>query len=125
MPAVTASKAGATVETRPLPSTRTVTAWFVWMLFTVVVFALALAHDVRAEQPGPSFDPVAAQQVLDSVPGNTVAVYCAGDHSSCWLEVEVVTVDGDDDGNGVIHEDESGWRCATMGNRVCGPGARP
>lgn len=27
---------------------------------------------------------------------------------------------GDDDGDGVIMEDESGWDCTTMGNRVCG-----
>ena len=30
---------------------------------------------------------------------------------------------GDDNGDGVIMEDESGWDCATMGNRICGPGA--
>lgn len=29
---------------------------------------------------------------------------------------------GDDNGDGVIMEDESGWDCATMGNLVCGPG---
>lgn len=29
---------------------------------------------------------------------------------------------GDDDGNGVIDEDESGWSCVDMGNKVCGPG---
>ncbi|WP_439377843.1 hypothetical protein [Amycolatopsis lexingtonensis] len=28
---------------------------------------------------------------------------------------------GDDNGDGVIDEDESGWDCTTMGNRVCGP----
>ncbi|RYH50708.1 MAG: hypothetical protein EON54_15510 [Alcaligenaceae bacterium] len=28
---------------------------------------------------------------------------------------------GDDNDDGVIDEDESGWNCATMGNRVCGP----
>ena len=27
---------------------------------------------------------------------------------------------GDDDGNGIIMEDESGWDCASMGNRICG-----
>lgn len=26
----------------------------------------------------------------------------------------------DDNGDGVITEDESGWDCATMGNRMCG-----
>ena len=25
-------------------------------------------------------------------------------------------------GNGVISEDESGWSCVGMGNRICGPG---
>ncbi|WP_288337074.1 hypothetical protein [uncultured Gordonia sp.] len=28
---------------------------------------------------------------------------------------------GDDNGDGIIDEDESGWDCATMGNQVCGP----
>lgn len=28
---------------------------------------------------------------------------------------------GDDNGDGFIDEDESGWDCATMGNRICGP----
>ncbi|WP_459957301.1 hypothetical protein [Nocardia sp. IFM 10818] len=28
---------------------------------------------------------------------------------------------GDDNGDGIIMEDESGWNCATMGNLICGP----
>ncbi|MDV6291366.1 hypothetical protein R2F25_38795 [Streptomyces sp. UP1A-1] len=28
---------------------------------------------------------------------------------------------GDDNGDGRVDEDESGWDCRTMGNRVCGP----
>uniref|UniRef100_UPI003F491029 hypothetical protein n=1 Tax=Streptomyces sp. CA-136453 TaxID=3240050 RepID=UPI003F491029 len=28
---------------------------------------------------------------------------------------------GDDNGDGRIDEDESGWDCHVMGNRVCGP----
>ncbi len=28
---------------------------------------------------------------------------------------------GDDNADGVIDEDESGWDCTTMGNLVCGP----
>ncbi|MET8717418.1 hypothetical protein ABZV52_30080 [Streptomyces sp. NPDC004735] len=28
---------------------------------------------------------------------------------------------GDDNADGRIEEDESGWNCATMGNRQCGP----
>lgn len=34
-------------------------------------------------------------------------------------------VRGDDNGDGTIQEDESGWDCVTMGNRVCGPNAAP
>ncbi|MET9528175.1 hypothetical protein [Streptomyces coeruleorubidus] len=30
---------------------------------------------------------------------------------------------GDDNGDGRVDEDESGWDCRTMGNRVCGPAA--
>lgn len=29
---------------------------------------------------------------------------------------------GDDNADGRIDEDESGWNCHTMGNRICGPG---
>jgi hypothetical protein len=29
---------------------------------------------------------------------------------------------GDDNADGVITEDESGWSCVDNGNRVCGPG---
>ncbi|AKN68701.1 hypothetical protein QR97_01775 [Streptomyces sp. PBH53] len=32
---------------------------------------------------------------------------------------------GDDNGDGRIDEDESGWDCRVMGNRVCGPSAAP
>lgn len=32
---------------------------------------------------------------------------------------------GDDNGDRVIDEDESGWDCATMGNRDCGPAGTP
>lgn len=30
---------------------------------------------------------------------------------------------GDDNADGYIDEDESGWDCATMGNQICGPGS--
>ena len=30
------------------------------------------------------------------------------------------TLPGDDNRDGVIMEDESGWDCRTMGNKVCG-----
>ncbi|MFD3514838.1 hypothetical protein [Streptomyces sp. NPDC058657] len=36
-------------------------------------------------------------------------------------EVTVVPLSGDDNGDGRIDEDESGWDCTRMGNRVCGP----
>ena len=29
---------------------------------------------------------------------------------------------GDDNADGIIMEDESGWDCTTMGNRICGVG---
>ncbi|MFJ8301312.1 hypothetical protein ACIQ9R_36175 [Streptomyces sp. NPDC094447] len=32
---------------------------------------------------------------------------------------------GDDNGDGRIDEDESGWDCTTMGNRRCGPAPAP
>lgn len=32
---------------------------------------------------------------------------------------------GDDNADGVISEDESGWDCATMGNGICGPSIDP
>jgi hypothetical protein len=30
---------------------------------------------------------------------------------------------GDDNADGIITEDESGWDCRVMGNRICGPDA--
>ncbi|SEE82976.1 hypothetical protein SAMN05216483_6689 [Streptomyces sp. 2131.1] len=32
---------------------------------------------------------------------------------------------GDDNRDGRVDEDETGWDCATMGNRECGPGVPP
>jgi hypothetical protein len=29
---------------------------------------------------------------------------------------------GDDNGDGVVAEDESGWSCVDDGNKICGPG---
>ena len=38
-----------------------------------------------------------------------------------YEETSVVQITpGDDNGDGIIDEDESGWDCATMGNHVCG-----
>lgn len=58
--------------------------------------------------------------------------YCSPDLASCWQELDPWTVpndapqravpeiQGDDNGDGVIDEDESGWDCRTMGNQICG-----
>jgi hypothetical protein len=45
--------------------------------------------------------------------------------TGAWAGITPVAhaVPGDDNGDGVIMEDESGWNCATMGNLVCGPEA--
>lgn len=32
-----------------------------------------------------------------------------------------VSIPGDDNNDGVVDEDESGWYCVDMGNRTCGP----
>lgn len=32
---------------------------------------------------------------------------------------------GDDNGDGRVDEDESGWDCLRMGNLICGPGVAP
>lgn len=43
----------------------------------------------------------------------------------CTVAPEIAGPDcghtGDDNGDGWLMEDESGWDCRTMGNRVCGP----
>ncbi|ANA99701.1 Uncharacterised protein [Mycolicibacterium phlei] len=44
-------------------------------------------------------------------------------HSEYALSTTVTSPRGDDNGDGLIDEDESGWDCATMGNRICGPSA--
>lgn len=40
-----------------------------------------------------------------------------------WVEGQANAL-GDDNADGRVDEDESGWDCATMGNRQCGPGAQ-
>jgi hypothetical protein len=38
-----------------------------------------------------------------------------------WDEpMGIVTLVGDDNRDGYVDEDESGWICHTMGNRICG-----
>ncbi len=58
--------------------------------------------------------------------------YCSSDLTACWQEFDPWTpsndapqravpgIPGDDNGDGVISEDESGWDCFAMGNRICG-----
>jgi hypothetical protein len=38
--------------------------------------------------------------------------------SSGWVNTSHI-VTGDDNGDGYVDEDESGWRCWSMGNRMC------
>ncbi|MER6109296.1 hypothetical protein [Streptomyces hirsutus] len=37
-----------------------------------------------------------------------------------WIDGQADAL-GDDNRDGIVDEDESGWDCATMGNRQCGP----
>ncbi|WP_146046415.1 hypothetical protein, partial [Streptomyces cahuitamycinicus] len=37
-----------------------------------------------------------------------------------WIDGQADAL-GDDNRDGIVDEDESGWDCHTMGNRVCGP----
>ncbi|MCG8971829.1 hypothetical protein [Streptomyces sp. CL12-4] len=37
-----------------------------------------------------------------------------------WTDGQAVAL-GDDNRDGIVDEDESGWDCHTMGNRLCGP----
>jgi hypothetical protein len=37
-----------------------------------------------------------------------------------WIDGQADAL-GDDNRDGIVDEDESGWDCRTMGNRVCGP----
>lgn len=69
---------------------------------------MAQATPVASEHPkGASVAPVTAQ----AAPASAVP--------------QTATVRGDDNSDGTIQEDESGWNCMTMGNRVCGPNAAP
>ncbi|AFM54986.1 hypothetical protein FGG51_gp006 [Mycobacterium phage Astro] len=38
-------------------------------------------------------------------------------------DTDSTRIKGDDNGDGYVMEDESGWDCATMGNLICGPKA--
>ena len=42
-------------------------------------------------------------------------------HEPGWHDAYAAEV-GDDNENGIVEEDESGWSCVDNGNRVCGPG---
>jgi len=42
-------------------------------------------------------------------------------HEPGWHDAYAAEV-GDDNSDGVVSEDESGWSCIDDGNRVCGPG---
>ena len=41
-------------------------------------------------------------------------------HEPSWHDAYAAEV-GDDNADGIITEDESGWSCVDMGNKVCGP----
>lgn len=41
-----------------------------------------------------------------------------------WID-GVADLLGDDNRDGIVDEDESGWNCLTMGNRICGPTPAP
>ena len=41
-------------------------------------------------------------------------------HLDWTREVIPAVVQGDDNRDGIVDEDESGWNCATMGNLICG-----
>jgi hypothetical protein len=51
--------------------------------------------------------------------GDTVAAYNDG-----WTDGRADLM-GDDNRDGIVDEDETGWDCTTMGNRECGPGVPP
>ena len=48
--------------------------------------------------------------------------FLAAPHGTAHAELTLVIQVGDDNGDGPIDEDESGWDCATMGDQICGPG---
>ncbi|MFF4188158.1 hypothetical protein ACFYZ9_33685 [Streptomyces sp. NPDC001691] len=50
-----------------------------------------------------------------------LAMGSALDDSANAVDHGSVRLTGDDNGDGQIDEDESGWDCRTMGNHVCGP----
>ncbi|MFF0754464.1 hypothetical protein [Streptomyces sp. NPDC004267] len=58
-----------------------------------------------------------------------LAAYAMGvaldDATAAAGKTTTVAPHGDDNGDGRIDEDESGWDCATMGNRQCGPAPAP
>ncbi|MFJ5142968.1 hypothetical protein [Streptomyces sp. NPDC088707] len=71
------------------------------LLALLVLFAAAMVGAVRSAPPAPAR------------PAPPVTVVADVDREG----------PGDDNGDGRVDEDESGWDCRTMGNRVCGPAA--
>lgn len=79
----------------------------------LLVFA-TLDHSDRQKRPTP-------QDVRNGIPQHSSSSTL--DHIPNWRvnpNDDGTTPIGDDNHDGVIDEDESGWNCATMGNKVCG-----
>lgn len=79
-------------------------------LFAAIAAALLLLSSCATPQPAAPKAPTAEE---------LVTAYNDG-----WIDGQA-DLTGDDDRNGVIDEDESGWDCKTMGNRICGPTPAP
>lgn len=65
-----------------------------------------------------SFGSIEGNAVPDTTP--VVAPMTWEDAPEAMLEAGY-SLPGDDNLDGIIDEDESGWNCATMGNKICGP----
>lgn len=84
------------------------------LLFVACLLALSVG---AARTTGPA-DPSPSTTLIV-----TPAVPSCSTPADPECEGEPAPLVGDDNDDGTIDEQESGWDCLTMGNQVCGPGA--
>lgn len=118
------------LKPRPL---RKAIVWVFAVSFAVIAFTAAMGFSQEHRPSGTPANPVAYQECLAQL---YTAVHCAnvaivdGQVSEQAWDALLESGWAGDPSDGrealyppVIHEDDPRWDCATMGNRICGPGA--
>ncbi|WLP91452.1 hypothetical protein [Gordonia sp. NB41Y] len=97
---------------------RSISTYALTVMVTLAFYLVPLGIMAAAVQLGLHADPPTRSQASATTrgahPGDTLG-------AEVRLADPILLLVGDDNGDGVIDEDESGWDCTTMGNLICGP----